>query len=114
MTVATAPNVTETQVASVVEAILDVLGTPTTKAEKEVLAAFEARNFDAVRRIAAANLSNNFCKALGYLGSAYKLLPNTDTILAESARAAAAHAEDRALHLLSEKISAALILSPQI
>ena len=54
------------------------------------------------------NLSDYYCKALGYLGGALKLTPNTDTILAESARAAAEVVKEKALARLGAEIADAL------
>jgi hypothetical protein len=48
------------------------------------------------------------CKALGYLGGALKLTPNTDTILAESARAASDYVREKTLQQLGIEISKAL------
>jgi hypothetical protein len=50
----------------------------------------------------------HYCKTLGYLGGALKLTPNTDTILAESARAAADFAKERTLARLGAEIEKAL------
>ena len=52
--------------------------------------------------------SDSYCRSLAYLGSALKLTPNTDTILAEVARAAADFAKERELARLSQAIHDAL------
>ena len=52
--------------------------------------------------------SDSYCRSLAYLGSALKLTPNTDTILAEAARAAADFAKERELARLSQAIHDAL------
>jgi hypothetical protein len=65
-----------------------------------------------VKRLAATNLADYYCKALGYLGGALKLTPNTDTILAESARSACEYVKERALRHLGTKINEALSLKP--
>jgi hypothetical protein len=82
-------TITEEKVNKAVNAILNVLGTPKTNHQKDAIASFYQGEYDKVRRLAATNLEDCYCKSLSYLGSAFKLLPNTDTILAESARAAA-------------------------
>lgn len=89
----TTAGLTIEQVQKAVDAILEVLGEPSTDAQKNAIANFKEGNYDKVRRLAATSLDDYYCKSLGYLGSAFKLLPNTDTILAESARAAADHRE---------------------
>ncbi|WP_392533801.1 hypothetical protein [Nostoc sp. C117] len=70
--------------------------------------AFIEGDYQTVKRLAATNLSDNFCKSLGYLGGALKLTPNTDTILAESARAAAEFDKERTLKKLGNAIAQAL------
>ncbi len=91
-----------------VNAILEVLGNPENDLHSQALAAFESGDHQTVKRLAATNLSDYYCKALGYLGGALKLTPNTDTILAESARAAADFARERILQELGRKIAQAL------
>jgi len=91
-----------------VEAILTVLGTPETELHQEALSTFHAGNYDAVRWMAGANLSDYFCKSLGYLCGAFKITPTTPTVLAEAARAAAEFAgnkeREKALRLLGSEI----------
>ena len=91
-----------------VNAILEVLGTPETELHTKALAAFQSGDHQIVKRLASTNLSDYYVKALGYLGGALKLTPNTDTILAESARSAADFTKDRALKQLEEAIAKAL------
>ena len=103
---------TEENVRKAVNAILDVLGDPQTKFQEEAIKYFHLGEYEKVRRLAATNLEDYYCKSLGYLGSAFKMLPNTDTILAESARAAAEYRSElskkEALDWLGKKIAAAL------
>ena len=89
-------------------AILAVLGEPESDLHSEALSAFRRGDYQVVKRLAATNLSDYYCKALGYLGGALKLTPNTDTILAESARAAADFARERTLARLGAEIAKAL------
>lgn len=91
-----------------VQAILDVLGSPESELHKRALAAFQAGDHQTVKRLASTNLSDYYCKALGYLGGALKLTPNTDTILAESARAAADFSKEKTLARLGAEIEKAL------
>lgn len=91
-----------------VAAILEVLGKPDTDLHQKALEAFHQADYTAVKRLAATNLADNFCKSLSYLGSAFKMTPNTDTILAESARSAAEFAKEKTLKSLSLKIAKAL------
>lgn len=91
-----------------VDAILRVLGDPTTGLHAEALKAFKDGDHQRVKRLASTNLGDHFCRSLGYLGSALKLTPNTDTILAEAARAAADFAKDRTLIELGDAIRTAL------
>lgn len=108
MTVATAPSFTAEQVQNAVNAILAVLGEPETELHKTALAVFQSGDHQTVKRLASTNLADYYCKALGYLGGALKLTPNTDTILAESARAAADFVKERTLIQLGAAISQAL------
>ncbi|BAY14157.1 hypothetical protein [Calothrix sp. NIES-2098] len=101
-------ELTTAQVLEAINAIIDVLGTPETDAQIDALKAFHQNNHQVVKRLASTNLSDNYCKALGYLGGALKLTPNTDTILAESARAAAEFAKERTLKQLGAAIATAL------
>lgn len=96
------------RVTKAVEAILDVLGTPETELHQQALSAFQCGEYQIVKRLAATNLSDHFCKSLGYLGGALKLTPNTDTILAESARAAAEFVKERTLNQLGREIAEAM------
>lgn len=96
------------QVNKAIEAILKVLGEPEKDLHREALSAFQRGEYQVGKRLAATNLSDYYCKALGYLGGALKLTPNTDTILAESARAAADFAREKTLAHLSMEINQAL------
>ena len=107
-TTAPAPAFTTESVQKAVDAILVTLGTPETDLHREALEAFQKQDYQTGKRLAATNLGDYYCKSLGYLGSAFKLTPNTDTILAESARAAADFAKEHALAQLSQAIAAAL------
>lgn len=89
--------------------ILEVLGTPESELHDEALSAFQRGDYQLVKRLAATNLSDYYCKSLGYLGGALKLTPNTDTILAESARAAADFAREKILVRLGAAIARALV-----
>jgi hypothetical protein len=91
-----------------VEAILSALGEPETDLHREAMSAFHRGDHQVVKRLAATNLSDSYCKALGYLGGALKLTPNTDTILAESARSAADFVRERTLARLGAEIAKAL------
>jgi hypothetical protein len=91
-----------------VQAILDTLGTPESELHSKALAAFQSGDHQTVKRLASTHLSDYYCKALGYLGGALKLTPNTDTILAESARAAADFAKEKTLARLGAEIEKAL------
>ncbi len=91
-----------------VDAILSVLGNPESDLHTQALDAFRRGDHSFVKRLAATNLSDNYCRALGYLGGALKLTPNTDTILAESARAAADFVREKTLHQLGTAIAKAL------
>ena len=96
------------KVGEAVKAILAVLGQPETELHHEALEAFENGEHQAVKRLASTNLMDYYCKALGYLGGALKLTPNTDTILAESARAAADFSREQTLKRLGLEIARAL------
>ncbi len=91
-----------------ISAILEVLGNPGSELHSKALAAFQSGDHQTVKRLASTNLSDYYCKALGYLGGALKLTPNTDTILAESARAAADFVKEKTLVRLSAEIERAL------
>ncbi len=101
-------ELTPEKVNQAVDAILNVLGTPENDLHAEALSAFRRGDHQIVKRLAATNLSDHFCKALGYLGGALKLTPNTDTILAESARSAAEFVKEKTLHQLGAEIANAL------
>lgn len=102
------PAFTAERVQQAANAILEVLGEPETTLHREALSAFQREDYMTVKRLAATNLSDSYCKSLAYLGSAFKLTPNTDTILAESARSAADFAKEHALTRLSEALAKAL------
>lgn len=92
----------------VVEAILETLGTPECDLHRQALAAFKSGDHLAVKRLSSTNLDDHYCRSLGYLGSASKLLPTTDTILSEAARAAADFVRKKAVDRLSAEIDKAL------
>lgn len=102
------PEFTLEQVTQAVNAILETLGTPETEIHAQALEAFQVGNYQKVKRLASTNLADSFCRSLGYLGSALKLTPNTDTILAESARAAADFVKEKTLAQLGAEIEKAL------
>lgn len=78
-----------------VDATLDVLGEPEKELHKLASDAFAQGDYGVVKGLASTNLSDFYCKSLGYLGGALKLTPNIDTILAESARAATDFSKER-------------------
>lgn len=102
------PELTQERVQRAVNAILEVLGEPENDLHKEAQSAFQQGNYQHVKRLAATNLNDYYCKALGYLGGALKLTPNTDTILAESARAAADFLREQTLIKLGTELGNAL------
>jgi len=108
MSVATSSELTLDKVQSAVNAILETLGQPESDLHKKAMAAFQSGDHQAVKRLASTNLADYYCKALGYLGGALKLTPNTDTILAESARSAADFAKEKTLVRLGAEIEKAL------
>lgn len=101
-------ELTSEKVNQAVQAILDTLGTPETDLHRKALAAFQGGDHQTVKRLSSTNLSDQYCKSLGYLGGALKLTPNTDTILAESARSAAEFVKEKALAKLGAAIADAL------
>lgn len=105
------PELTAEGVQKAIDAILAVLGQPTNTLHAEALQAFQANDEKRIRYLAATNLSDNYCKSLGYLISAPKLLPTTPVILAEAARSAADFAKDRTLAELGQSIEVALSIS---
>lgn len=107
-TTQTIPELTLERVNLAVEAIINTLGKPENSLHSEALEAFQRGDYQIVKRLAATNLSDYYCKSLGYLGGALKLTPNTDTILAESARAAADFTREKALIYLGTEIARAL------
>ncbi|MEH1909317.1 hypothetical protein [Nostoc sp.] len=98
------------QVNKAIEAILNVLHVPEpgNDLHAKALSAFANGDYQTVKRLASTNLSDDYLRALGYLGGALKLTPNTDTILAESARAAADFARERTLRKLGDALAKAL------
>jgi hypothetical protein len=101
-------ELTAEKVNQAVQAIFEVLGTPESDLHSKALAAFQSGDYQTVKRLASTHLSDYYCKALGYLGGALKLTPNTDTILAESARAAADFSREKTLARLGLEIARAL------
>ncbi|MBD2083367.1 hypothetical protein [Leptolyngbya sp. FACHB-17] len=100
---------TAEKVNKAVSAILETLGEPEADLHKNALEAFQRGDHATVKRLASTNLTDNFCKSLGYLGGALKLTPNTDTILAESARAACEHLKEKHLVKLGIELGNALM-----
>lgn len=96
------------KVQQAIDAILDTLGTPENDLHTEAYKAFRQGDYQTVKRLASTNLSDYYSKALGYLGGALKLTANTDTILAESARAAADFKREKTLQQLGAAIAQAL------
>ncbi|NET03012.1 MAG: hypothetical protein F6K62_16335 [Sphaerospermopsis sp. SIO1G2] len=91
-----------------VNAILATLGQPETELHTRTLTAFQNGDYQTVKRLASTNLSDYYVKSLGYLGGALKLTPNTDTILAESARSAAEFIKEKTLKQLGDAIAESL------
>lgn len=96
------------KVQQAVDSILNTLGNPEKNLHTEAYEAFRQGDYQTVKRLASTNLSDYYVKSLGYLGGALKLTPNTDTILAESARAAADFAREKTLQQLGAAIAQAL------
>jgi hypothetical protein len=102
------PELTLERVNQAVSVIIETLGKPETDLHTQALEAFQRGDYQIVKRLASTNLDDYYCKALGYLGGALKLTPNTDTILAESARAAADFVQQKTLAHLGAEIAKAL------
>ncbi len=97
------------KVQAAVKIILDVLrGQAYKDVHHEALDAFIREDHGRVKRLATMYLSDSLFRSLGYLGSALKLTPNTDTILAEAARAAADFQRECCLYSLGKAVGAAL------
>jgi hypothetical protein len=108
MQATTTSELTLEQVNQAIGEILSTLGTPESDLHQKALTAFQSGDHQTVKRLASTHLSDYYCKALGYLGGALKLTPNTDTILAESARAAADFTREKTLVRLGTAIGNAL------
>jgi hypothetical protein len=100
----TMQELTTEKVQEIIGLILNILGEPLNATHQEAIQAFSLGQYEVIKRLAVTNLDDNYLKSLSYLGGALKLTPNTDTILAESARAAADFIKQRALKRLSEEI----------
>ena len=101
-------ELTADRVSQAVQAILDTLGEPNSNLHSQALKAFQNGDSATIKRLSVVNLSDNYLKCLGYLVSASKLTPNTDTILAESARSASEFVKDQTLAKLGIEIDKAL------
>ncbi|MBN3993851.1 MAG: hypothetical protein HWQ36_26055 [Nostoc sp. NMS2] len=108
VTTTSAAGLTLEKVTEAITLILDELGEPQTDAQHEALSAFNLSDHTRVKRLSLTNPTDYFCKSLGYLGGALKLTPNTDTILAESIRAAVDHSRERRLQNLGQEIGTIL------
>lgn len=106
--VATSSELTLEKVLKAIALILEELGEPLTIAQQQALNAYQSDDHARVKRLALLNPTDYFCKSLGYLGGALKLTPNTDTILAESLRAAVDHSREVKLFQLGQKIGSIL------
>lgn len=102
-------ELTAEKVSGAVCAILEVLGKPNTSVQQQALEAFHIGDAPTIKRLSLLHLTDNYLKCLGYLVSAPKLTPNTDTILSESARSAAEHLKDKALSKLGTDLEKALM-----
>jgi hypothetical protein len=97
-------EITAEYVQNAVNAILKTLGEPQTDRQREALQAFHEGDSATIKRLSVLNLQDNYIKCLGYLVSAPKLTPQTDTILAESCRSAADHVRDVVLTTLGTEL----------
>jgi len=100
-----APAPVKPEVLTTIQTILAELGEPQTPAQERALTLFNSGEIDALRLVAASNLGDNYCKALGYLGGATKPNPAVAVVLAEAARAAAEVAKDRVMAKMSAAIA---------
>ena len=103
---------TTSPIQAALEAVLETLGEPdlNSPAHLNSFTAYQAGDAAAVRRFAASNLEDHYCRSLGYLISA-KLKPDLPTIavvLAEAARAAADYAREREMKKLGAILAEAL------
>jgi hypothetical protein len=104
VTTPTKYEITAEYVQNAVDCILTTLGEPQTDRQQEALRAFHAGDSGLIKRLSVQSLADNYIKCLGYLVSAPKLTPQTDTILAESCRAAADHVRDLTLAKLGQTV----------
>lgn len=100
----TAPNTD--RIYAAIDAILNELGEPSTDLHKKAFAAYQEGDSARVKRLSTLNLSDSYLRCLGYLVSAVKnpAIPTIDTLLAESARAAADAAKERVLERLNHSL----------
>ena len=108
VTTSATAELTLEKVQEAIALILEELGKPQTEEQLEALLAFQSGNHARVKRLSLTYPTDYFCKSLGYLGGALKLTPNTDTILAESIRAAVDHSKEVRLQNLGREISGIL------
>jgi hypothetical protein len=104
------PSVDTAPILKAIDVILSELGEPTTDLHRQAFAAYKEGDSARVKRLSTLNLSDSYLRCLGYLVSAVKnpALPTIDTLLAESARAAADFAKERTLDRLNKLLSSAL------
>lgn len=106
----TAQPTDTTPILKAIEVILLALGDPSTDLHREAFAAYHAGDSARVKRLSTLNLSDSYLRCLGYLVSAVKnpSLPTIDTLLAESARAAADFAKEETLNRLNKLLAETL------
>ena len=107
---ATATAVDTTPILNAIEVILSTLGEPVTDLHREAFAAYKAGDSAKVKRLSTLNLSDSYCRCLGYLVSAVKnpSIPTIDTLIAESARSAADSVKERTLERLNQDLARVL------
>ena len=94
---AAAPTQTKLEPETIINLLAAEMPDPWLPCHKSARAAFATADYAKVRALAASNLTDGYCKALGYMCSIPKMPPTIAVLLAEAARAIADARQQRAL-----------------
>lgn len=100
MTAAT-PTKTKPEPSAIINSLSMELPAPWLPCHEEAKAAFSTADYAKVRTLAASNLTDSYCKALGYMCSIPKMPPTLAVLVAEAARAIAEAQKEAAIAKLN-------------
>jgi hypothetical protein len=85
------PELPPEKVSQAIRFTLNILGEPETEIQRQALTAFRAEDYRFIKRLSLTHPDDNYCRALGHLGSIQQPGAPVEALMAEAVGATADH-----------------------